>query len=55
MKRIPYDENLLREVAMDMEPEDGCLTVLDIDDAATVVFSSRGTENLKKLLADLKR
>ena len=54
-RMLGEDENLLREVAMDMEPEDGCLTVLDIDDAATVVFSSRGTENLKKLLADLKR
>jgi hypothetical protein len=49
------EENTIHETAMDMEPEDGCLTVLDIGDAATVAFTDRGIENLKELLDDLKR
>jgi hypothetical protein len=49
------EENTIYEIAMDMEPEDGRLTVLDIGDAATVAFTERGIENLKELLDDLKR
>jgi hypothetical protein len=49
------DEELLQDIAMDMEPEDGCLSVLDIDDVSTVAFTPQGIENLKELLADLKR
>jgi hypothetical protein len=38
-----------------MEPEDGCLSILDIDDdVSTIVFIPFGVENLKELLADLK-
>jgi hypothetical protein len=37
-----------------MEPEDGCLTVLGIDDVSTIAFTSDGVENLKALLADIK-
>lgn len=48
------DENCLYDIAMDMEPEDGCLTVLDIDDMSTIAFTERGVENLKELLDDLK-
>jgi putative methionine-R-sulfoxide reductase with GAF domain len=48
------DENCLYDIAMDMEPEDGCLTVLDIDDMSTIAFTERGVEILKELLDDLK-
>jgi hypothetical protein len=37
---------------MDMEPEDGCLSVLGVADVSTVAFTSQGVENLKELLAD---
>jgi hypothetical protein len=47
-------EELLQEVAVDMEPEDGCLSVLDLDDVSTVAFTRQGLENLKELLADRK-
>jgi hypothetical protein len=30
---------LLHDIAMGMEPEDGCLTVLNADDEATVAFT----------------
>jgi hypothetical protein len=53
-KMLGEDENCLYDIAMDMEPEDGCLTVLDIDDMSTIAFTERGVENLKELLDDLK-
>jgi hypothetical protein len=46
-------EELLQDIAMDMEPEDGCLSVLDLDDVSTVAFTPQGVENLKELLANL--
>jgi hypothetical protein len=48
-------EARLQDIAMDMEPEDGCLSVLDLDDVSTVAFTPQGIENLKELLANLKR
>lgn len=48
------DEERLSEVALNMEPEDGCLSVLNLDDVSTVAFTADGVENLKELLADLK-
>jgi hypothetical protein len=49
------DEELLHDIALGMEPEDGCLTVLNADDEATVAFTPQGIENLKERLDDLKR
>jgi hypothetical protein len=40
---------------MDMEPEDGCLAVVDVNDESTVAFATRGIENLKELLDDLSQ
>jgi len=54
-KMLGEDENLLHDIAIDMEPEDGCLTVWDIDDVSTVAFTAQGIENLKELIADLER
>jgi hypothetical protein len=54
-KMLGEDEDLLRDIAIDMEPEDGVLTVWDIDEMSTVAFTAEGIENLKELLADLKR
>lgn len=48
-------EALLEEIASDMDPEDGCLSVMDLDDGvSTTAFTPFGVENLKELLADLK-
>ena len=54
-KMLGEDEDLLRDIAIDMEPEDGVLTVWDIDEMSTVALTAEGIENLKELLADLKR
>jgi hypothetical protein len=54
-KMLGEDEQKLYEIAINMEPEDGCLSVLDIDDdASTIAFTALGVENLKELLSDLK-
>jgi hypothetical protein len=47
--------SLLHDVAMEMEPEDGCLTILDGDNESTVAVTPQGIENLKEILADLNR
>jgi hypothetical protein len=52
-RMLGEDENTIYEIALDMEPEDGCLTVLDVDDVSTVAFTERGVDNLKELLDDL--
>jgi hypothetical protein len=39
---------------MDMEPEDGCLSVLGLGDVSTVAFTQQGVEYLRELLADRK-
>ena len=54
-KMLGEDEDLLRDIALDMEPEDGVLTVWESDELSTVAFTAEGIENLKELLADLKR
>jgi hypothetical protein len=54
-KMLGEDEGKLYEIAVTMEPEDGCLSILDIDDdVSTIAFTPFGVENLKELLADLK-
>jgi hypothetical protein len=55
-KMLGEDEDTLYDIALTMEPEDGCLTILDIDDdASTIAFTEFGIENLKELLADSDR
>ena len=47
--------DLLDEIAYQLEPEDGCLWIYDIDDRETLGFTMRGIESLKELIADQKR
>ena len=49
---LDEDEETLEEIAEEMEPEDGRLRVLDLDDDISITaFTDRGIENLKELLA----
>jgi len=53
-RMLNEDEDKLDEIAMSIEPEEGCQRVLDLeDDVSTVVFTARGIEYLKELLDDL--
>ena len=54
-RMLGVDEALLEDIASDMDPKDGCLSVMDLDDeVSTTAFTPFGVENLKELLADLK-
>lgn len=45
------DIDWLAEIAIDMEPEDGCLTVYGIDDEQTTAFTRFGIETLTELVS----
>jgi hypothetical protein len=54
-RMLGEDEALLEEVALDMEPEDGRLYVIDLDDdIAVTAFTPAGIENLKEFLENHK-
>ena len=55
-RMLGENEALLEDIAlMRMDPEDGRLTIIDLDDeVSTTAFTPFGVENLKELLADLK-
>ena len=48
-------EKLLRELALEMQPEDGCVTVLGVGDVATTAFTRDGLEYLRELLAEYRK
>ena len=54
-RMLGVDEAFLEDFASDMDPEDGCLSVMDLeDDVSTTALTPFGVENLRELLADLK-
>ena len=48
------DEDLLWEMANDMEPEHGRISIFDIDDQDTVAFTAAGMEYLREMLPEYK-
>ena len=47
-RMLGVDEALLEDIASDMDPEDGCLSVMDLDDeVSTTALTPFGVENLK--------
>ena len=49
------DEELLWDLATDMEPEDGCLWIYGTGNQQTIAFTPAGLENLRELLTEHKR
>jgi len=49
------DEELLWDMATDMEPEDARLWIYGTDDQQTVAFTADGMEYLRELLPEYKR
>lgn len=49
------EEELLWDVATDMEPEDGCLWIHDTDDQEFIAFTRDGMEYLREMLPEYKR
>lgn len=46
------DEELLWDLSDQLEPEDGMLWTLDVDDGETLALTSRGIEALQEIIAD---
>ena len=49
------DEQLLWDLADEMDPEDGCLWIHGTEDQQTIAFTPAGMEYLRELLAEHKR
>jgi len=49
------DEELLWDIAMEMEPEDGKLWIHDTGEQETIAFTDWGMENLRELIVEHKR
>jgi hypothetical protein len=48
------DEELLWDMATDMEPEHGCLWIHDTDDQQTVAFTPDGMKYFREILSEYK-
>ncbi len=48
------DEDGLQDLAMDMDPEDGCLSVYGTNTLSTTAFTPAGIEFLRQLILDRK-
>lgn len=49
------DEQLLRDLALEMEPEDGCLWIYGTDQQEMQAFTDYGLEYLRELIAEYRR
>jgi hypothetical protein len=49
-KELDVDEDLLQEISINMEPEDGIIWVYGIGEDAIMAFTEDGVEELKNLL-----
>ena len=52
---LDEDEELLWQLATNLEPDDGCLWIHGTNDQQTMAFTDRGLECLRELIADHKR
>lgn len=48
------DEDWLSEIAIGMDPEDGCLWVYGVGEDGVTAFTDFGIENLRQIVADLR-
>jgi hypothetical protein len=46
------NEQLLWDLAIDMDPEDGCLWIYGTDEQETLAFTDHGLEYLRELVAE---
>jgi hypothetical protein len=49
------DEELLWDIADDMEPERGCLRIYDTGDEQTIAFTSDGMDYLREMIPQYKQ
>jgi hypothetical protein len=53
-KMLGEDEELLSDLLLELEPEDGVIWVYDVDDRQCEALTDFGIENLKAVLAEHK-
>ena len=53
-KMLGEDEDWLQDLTIDMDFEDGCLTVYGVDDEGTTALTDFGIENLRQIIDDLR-
>jgi hypothetical protein len=51
---INEDPDLLRQISVEMEPEDGCVTIYGKNDESIIAFSDFGIETLVNLLKEIR-
>lgn len=51
---LEESEDLLEEIATDMNPEDGCIGVLGIGEEETTAFTFDGIQYLRDVIPDYK-
>ena len=51
---LEESEDLLEEIATDMNPEDGCICVLGIGEEETTAFTYDGIQYLRDVIPDYK-
>ena len=49
------DEDLLADLAMELDPGHGRVWFYDAEDRETLAFTAEGVDNFRELLADQKR
>jgi hypothetical protein len=55
-KMLGVEEDILHEIASTLDPEDGVISVYDLDDDEPILaFTNYGIENLRTCLRDLGR
>lgn len=51
---INENPDLLRQISVEMEPEDGCITIYGKNDESIIAFSDFGIETLVNLLEEIR-
>jgi hypothetical protein len=54
-KDLGVDEDLIQELALGLEPEDGVIWVYGVDDDGTLAFTDEGVEEVQLLLEEYNR
>lgn len=49
---LECDEEMIWEIADQLEPEDGMLWIYDTEETQTLAFTQRGIESLKEIIDD---
>jgi len=51
---IGEDPDLLRQISIEMDPEDGCVTIYSKNDESIIALSDFGIETLVNLLKEIR-